>query len=51
METTISDFNKPNFRSDSSLPLGEQLYTPKGSQSGGVGEYVADYLNVDPKDF
>lgn len=50
-ETTLQDFNKPNYRSNSALSLGEQLYTPKGSQSAGVGEYVADYLNVDPKDW
>lgn len=50
-EATLPEFSKPHYTTDSGLPLGEQLYTARGSQSAGVGAYVADKLNVDPADY
>lgn len=50
-DATIPEFNKPHYVSDSALTLGEQLYTAKGSQSAGVGAYIADVVNVDPSDY
>ena len=47
-EATRSDFLEVRHQ-DSGLPLGEQVYTARGSQSGSLGTYVANQLQVDPE--
>lgn len=41
-------YNQPYWTSNSALSLGEQLYTPKGSQSAGVGHLLVDIANISP---
>lgn len=50
-EATLPDFIKPHYTTGSALSLGDQLYTARGSQSAGMGAYVAEKLNVDPADY
>lgn len=50
-ESLLPDFLDVNYKSNSALSMGEQLYTPRGSQSFGSGKYLQDELNVKAGDF
>ena len=50
-DALIPDFVDLNFKTDSALSLGEQLYSKRGSQSGATGHHVLDELTYDPSDF
>mmetsp|Transcript_5162 Transcript_5162/g.7939 ORF Transcript_5162/g.7939 Transcript_5162/m.7939 type:complete len:207 (+) Transcript_5162:2498-3118(+) len=50
-DVSITDFMDPYWTSDSGLSLGEQLYTPKGSQSVATGQYVVDMTHTDVTKF
>jgi len=47
-DVLLDDFVDLNWRSNSALSMGEQFYTPRGSQSCGVGDYVVTHANIDP---
>lgn len=40
-----------NYAGDTFLPLGEILYTARGSQGIGMGTYLANKINIDPEKF
>ena len=46
-DVSIDDFMDVYWKSDSALSLGEQLYTPKGSQSIATGQYIIEQTHVD----
>jgi hypothetical protein len=48
---SLDDFNVPYWTSKSKLSLSEQLYTAKGSQSIGIGQFIAESTSTDPEDF
>lgn len=48
-QSLVPDFFDISWKSRSALSLSEQLYTAKGSQSVGVGQYVAETTSTDPK--
>ena len=52
VQPNVFEVSKPDFLSvysqESGLPLGEQLYTAKGSQSIGIGTYQSWQFQIDP---
>lgn len=46
-DATVPEFLRLSFKSDSTLSIGEQLYTAKGSQGVGTGQYAIDFLKTD----
>ena len=47
---TIDEFLKVKWQGKSALPLADQLYSPRGSQSIAVGSYVTDTTTINPED-
>lgn len=50
-DTLLEDFIDINFRTDSGLSLGEQLYSTRGLQSGATGNILLEQTNYDPKNY
>lgn len=48
-ESTVEGIAEIIQQKESGLTLGEQLYTPAGSQSIGLGQYSATLANLDVK--
>lgn len=50
-DTLIEDYISIDFKTDSGLSLGEQLYSKRGSQSGATGAFQVKDSNYDPSDY